>query len=110
MELSRAEPNFATDSIHLCAGHEAIPVDARSALRPVQLVVATNRGHGWALEPKITARDLMLDRTPLKARRNKKTKEIAVTTVMLSRAPPRTPASFVNRTTVRPSIDNSIST
>jgi hypothetical protein len=52
----------------------------------------------------------MLDRTTLKARRNEKTKEIAVTTAMLSRAPPRPPAGFVNRTTVRPSIDNSIST
>jgi hypothetical protein len=53
----------------------------------------------------------MVDRTPLKARRNEKTKEIAVTAAMLSRAPsPRPPAGFVTRTAVRPTIDRSIST
>jgi 2-oxoisovalerate dehydrogenase E1 component len=37
-------------SVHLCGGQEAIPVGARSALRDDDRVVATYRGHGWALE------------------------------------------------------------
>ena len=36
-------------SIHLCAGQEAIPVGATAALSPEDRVVATYRGHGWAL-------------------------------------------------------------
>lgn len=36
-------------SIHLCAGQEAIPVGATAALCPDDRVVATYRGHGWAL-------------------------------------------------------------
>ena len=61
LELSRAVPTVAAGSIHLCAGQEAIPVGARAALRPTDLVVATYRGHGWALESGITARELMLE-------------------------------------------------
>ena len=61
LELSRAVPPVAAGSIHLCAGQEAIPVGARAALRPTDLVVATYRGHGWALESGITARELMLE-------------------------------------------------
>jgi 2-oxoisovalerate dehydrogenase E1 component len=36
-------------SIHLCAGQEAIPVGATAALQPGDRVIATYRGHGWAL-------------------------------------------------------------
>lgn len=36
-------------SIHLCFGQEAIPVGAAAALRPHDRVIATYRGHGWAL-------------------------------------------------------------
>jgi 2-oxoisovalerate dehydrogenase E1 component len=36
-------------SVHLCAGQEAIPTGARAALRDGDRVVATYRGHGWAL-------------------------------------------------------------
>jgi len=61
LELSRAVPPVAAGSIHLCAGQEAIPVGARAALRPTDLVVATYRGHGWALESGITTRELMLE-------------------------------------------------
>lgn len=38
-----------TGSVHLCAGQEAIPVGACRALYPEDPVVATYRGHGWAL-------------------------------------------------------------
>lgn len=36
-------------SIHLCGGQEAIPVGATAALAPGDRVIATYRGHGWAL-------------------------------------------------------------
>jgi len=36
-------------SIHLSTGQEAIPVGALSALEPTDRVVATYRGHGWAI-------------------------------------------------------------
>jgi 2-oxoisovalerate dehydrogenase E1 component len=47
LELRRADV-FA-GSIHLCAGQEAVPVGALAALDPGDRVVATYRGHGWAL-------------------------------------------------------------
>lgn len=36
-------------SIHLCFGQEAIPVGAMAGLGPQDRVIATYRGHGWAL-------------------------------------------------------------
>lgn len=36
-------------SIHLCLGQEAIPVGVCAALMPDDRVLATYRGHGWAL-------------------------------------------------------------
>ncbi|MBU6278595.1 MAG: hypothetical protein KGN78_05070, partial [Actinomycetales bacterium] len=36
-------------SIHLCFGQEAIPVGALAGLRSDDRVIATYRGHGWAL-------------------------------------------------------------
>jgi 2-oxoisovalerate dehydrogenase E1 component len=47
LELRRADV-FA-GSIHLCAGQEAVPVGALAALDSADRVVATYRGHGWAL-------------------------------------------------------------
>jgi 2-oxoisovalerate dehydrogenase E1 component len=47
LELRRADV-FA-GSIHLCAGQEAVPVGALAALDPSDRVVATYRGHGWAI-------------------------------------------------------------
>jgi 2-oxoisovalerate dehydrogenase E1 component len=46
-------------SVHLCGGQEAIPVGARSALEPDDRVVATYRGHGWAIEWGIPLAELM---------------------------------------------------
>ncbi|MBA0124259.1 transketolase [Haloechinothrix sp. YIM 98757] len=36
-------------SVHVCLGQEAIPVGARAALASADPVVATYRGHGWAI-------------------------------------------------------------
>jgi 2-oxoisovalerate dehydrogenase E1 component len=47
LELSRE--GLVSGSIHLCLGQEAIPVGALAALDPDDRVIATYRGHGWAL-------------------------------------------------------------
>lgn len=47
LELSR--DGEIAGSIHLCLGQEAIPVGAMAVLRPQDRVLATYRGHGWAL-------------------------------------------------------------
>lgn len=36
-------------SVHLCGGQEAVPVGTLAALDPADRVIATYRGHGWAL-------------------------------------------------------------
>jgi 2-oxoisovalerate dehydrogenase E1 component len=50
-EQSRAlsREGFMPGSIHLCVGQEAIPVGVASVLRPMDRVLSTYRGHGWAL-------------------------------------------------------------
>ena len=40
-------------SVHLCGGQEAIPVGALAALEPDDRVIATYRGHGWAVACEI---------------------------------------------------------
>jgi 2-oxoisovalerate dehydrogenase E1 component len=47
LELSRER--FISGSIHLCLGQEAIPVGVCAALDPIDRVIATYRGHGWAI-------------------------------------------------------------
>lgn len=49
-DFSMQTPPAFAGSSHLCAGQEAIPVGAIGALGPSDRVVATYRGHGWALE------------------------------------------------------------
>lgn len=48
-DLSVATPPKILGSVHLCAGQEAIPVGALAALSSTDQVVATYRGHGWAI-------------------------------------------------------------
>ncbi|CAN7633347.1 thiamine pyrophosphate-dependent enzyme [Phenylobacterium sp. LjRoot219] len=48
-------------SVHLCGGQEAIPVGARAALRKEDRVVATYRGHGWAIEWGVPLVDLLAE-------------------------------------------------
>jgi 2-oxoisovalerate dehydrogenase E1 component len=59
LELRRAD-EFA-GSIHLCAGQEAIPVGTMAALRPEDRVVATYRGHGWAIACGVPLAELMAE-------------------------------------------------
>jgi 2-oxoisovalerate dehydrogenase E1 component len=49
LDLSTATPPKILGSVHLCAGQEAVPVGALAGLNEVDQVVATYRGHGWAL-------------------------------------------------------------
>jgi 2-oxoisovalerate dehydrogenase E1 component len=59
LELRRADV-FA-GSIHLCAGQEAVPVGALAALDPDDRLVATYRGHGWALACGVPMERLMAE-------------------------------------------------
>jgi 2-oxoisovalerate dehydrogenase E1 component len=49
LALSKADPPAVIGSIHLCAGQEAVPLGALAGLRNDDQVLATYRGHGWAL-------------------------------------------------------------
>lgn len=55
LDLSTANPPLIAGSVHLCAGQEAIPVGACAALGDNDKVIATYRGHGWALEAGLPA-------------------------------------------------------
>ncbi len=52
-DLSTSNPPVIVGSVHLCAGQEAVPVGTMAALLPHDSVVATYRGHGWALTGKL---------------------------------------------------------
>ncbi len=47
--LTLAAEGAVAGSVHVCAGQEAIPVGALEALTDADRVLATYRGHGWAL-------------------------------------------------------------
>ena len=49
VEMSTSAPPVILGSVHLCAGQEAVPVATLSAMGPDDQVVATYRGHGWAI-------------------------------------------------------------
>jgi 2-oxoisovalerate dehydrogenase E1 component len=47
--LALSREGVVAGSVHLCLGQEAIPVGALAALQPRDRILATYRGHGWAL-------------------------------------------------------------
>ncbi len=47
--LALSRSGEITGSVHLCIGQEAVPVGSCRSLQPQDRVVATYRGHGWAL-------------------------------------------------------------
>lgn len=61
LDLSTSTPPEVAGSIHLCAGQEAIPVGAMAALRPEDSIVATYRGHGWALSGRLGAAEVLAE-------------------------------------------------
>ncbi len=54
LSLGQSNPPAAAGSMHFCAGQEAIPVGVLAALESDDPVVATYRGHGWALMSGLT--------------------------------------------------------
>ena len=60
-ELTTGQNPPILGSIHLCAGQEAIPVGAVAALRGDDRVVATYRGHGWALQAGVSPAEAMAE-------------------------------------------------
>lgn len=61
LQLTKGDNALIVGSAHFCAGQEAVPVGALAALRQDDPVMATYRGHGWALESGITARELLAE-------------------------------------------------
>src|ERR1700704_3038644 len=49
LDLSTTFPPEVIGSAHLCAGQEAVPVGALGGLAEADQIIATYRGHGWAL-------------------------------------------------------------
>jgi 2-oxoisovalerate dehydrogenase E1 component len=49
LDLSQTTPPQVVGSAHLCAGQEAVPVGTIAGLQEADQVIATYRGHGWAL-------------------------------------------------------------
>ncbi|HWB32116.1 MAG TPA: thiamine pyrophosphate-dependent enzyme [Acidobacteriaceae bacterium] len=49
LDFSLATPPKLLGSAHFCAGQEAVPVGTAAALNDNDQIVATYRGHGWAL-------------------------------------------------------------
>ncbi|MGA1581138.1 MAG: alpha-ketoacid dehydrogenase subunit alpha/beta, partial [Luminiphilus sp.] len=61
LELSIADPPRVSGSIHLCAGQEAVPVGALAALREDDPILATYRGHGWAIASGLNPESIMAE-------------------------------------------------
>jgi 2-oxoisovalerate dehydrogenase E1 component len=59
--FSQVNPPRVAGSMHFCAGQEAVPLGALAALREDDQVVATYRGHGWALASGLDSREVMAE-------------------------------------------------
>jgi TPP-dependent pyruvate/acetoin dehydrogenase alpha subunit len=59
--MSALTEGLVSGSTHLCIGQEAIPVGACAALRDDDPVIATYRGHGWALAHGVPPEDLFAE-------------------------------------------------
>jgi len=61
LDHSTSKEALIAGSVHLCAGQEAVPVGAMAALGPEDRVIATYRGHGWALETGVPAQEFFAE-------------------------------------------------
>jgi 2-oxoisovalerate dehydrogenase E1 component len=59
--LQLSHEGFIQGSIHLCLGQEAIPVGIAAALEPEDRVIATYRGHGWAIAKGVPLEPLLAE-------------------------------------------------
>ncbi len=60
-DLSHRKLSPIAGSVHLSTGQEAAPVGTMAALRPGDDIVATYRGHGWAIASGIPAGDVLAE-------------------------------------------------
>jgi 2-oxoisovalerate dehydrogenase E1 component len=58
-ELSQATPPRYMGSSHLCAGQEAVPVATVAGLHEKDQIVATYRGHGWAIASGLSLTEVL---------------------------------------------------
>ena len=59
--LTQVNPPRVPGSMHFCAGQEAVPLGAVAGLRDDDQLLATYRGHGWALASGLPARAVMAE-------------------------------------------------
>jgi TPP-dependent pyruvate/acetoin dehydrogenase alpha subunit len=59
--MSALKDGLVSGSTHLCIGQEAIPVGACDALGATDPVVATYRGHGWAIARGVPPREILAE-------------------------------------------------
>lgn len=61
LALTQTTPPRVPGSMHFCAGQEAVPLGAAAALRDTDQILATYRGHGWALASGLNERAVMAE-------------------------------------------------
>lgn len=61
LELTQINPPRVPGSMHLCAGQEAVPLGAAAGLWNTDQMLATYRGHGWALASGLDPRRVMAE-------------------------------------------------
>lgn len=59
LSLTQTSPPRVLGSMHFCAGQEVVPLAAVAALRDDDQILATYRGHGWALAAGLTPKSVM---------------------------------------------------
>lgn len=59
LALTQATPPRLNGSVHLCAGQEAVPLGAIAGTGPDDQILATYRGHGWAIASGLDPQTLM---------------------------------------------------
>jgi len=57
--LTQTNPPRVPGSMHFCAGQEVVPLAAVAALRDDDQILATYRGHGWALAAGLSPESVM---------------------------------------------------
>ena len=60
-DLTMTSPPSVDGSMHFCAGQEAVPLGALAALGEQDQVVATYRGHGWAIASGLDERKVFAE-------------------------------------------------
>lgn len=59
--FSFVNPPVVPGSMHFCAGQEAVPLGAVAGLKEDDQIIATYRGHGWALASGLSAESVMAE-------------------------------------------------